>query len=246
MLTPGNKKLGGRLIWGFGLPSGAGGTCPGSTPACRAHCYAARLEGYRPAAAALYRSNLAAARRRGFARRVRAFLVAHRVRVVRVHTGGDFFSARYARKWFEVARRSPRVRFFAYTRSWRVPAIRGAVDELAGLPNFRLWYSCDRDSGLPGHKPPGVRVAWLMTGQGDLPPAGADLAFRVRALRRRPLAVAAGARVCPAESGAAAAGEVTCDRCGVCWSAAGHRLPLPITGDHESVEQPPSVSSPTR
>ncbi len=29
MLTPGNAKLGGHLIWGFALPSGAAATCPG-------------------------------------------------------------------------------------------------------------------------------------------------------------------------------------------------------------------------
>ena len=55
MLTPGNRKLGGRRIWGFGLPSGTPDVCPGMSAACRAHCYAATVERYRPAAATAYR-----------------------------------------------------------------------------------------------------------------------------------------------------------------------------------------------
>ena len=96
MLTRGNHKLGTRRIWSFSLPSGPGGTCVGMTPACGGHCYAVAFERYRPAAAAAYRRNLALARRRDFVRRMRAFLVAHAVRVVRVHVAGDFYSARNA------------------------------------------------------------------------------------------------------------------------------------------------------
>jgi hypothetical protein len=227
MFTPGNHKLGRRRIWGFGLPSGAPGTCPGITAACRSACYAVAVERYRPAAAALYRSNLRASRRRDFVRRVRAFLVLHRVRIVRVHTGGDFYSARYARKWLAVIRRSPRVRFYFYTRSWQVPAVRPVLDRMAGLPNCRAWFSADRDTGVPAGVPPGVRVAWLMTGPGDLPPEGADLVFRIRRLRRAP--TSGGAVVCPTEDGRPRAVPVTCERCGHCWRPlpAG-RTPLPV------------------
>ncbi len=38
MLTPGNKKLGGHLIWGFGLPSGTLKLCPGMTATCKKVC----------------------------------------------------------------------------------------------------------------------------------------------------------------------------------------------------------------
>jgi hypothetical protein len=97
MLTPGNKKLGGRLIWGFGLPSGRPAVCVGLTDECRAHCYARRVEGLRPAVRARYEKNLRLSRLPDFAQRVRDFLLAHEVAVVRVHTGGDFYAA-YARK----------------------------------------------------------------------------------------------------------------------------------------------------
>jgi len=221
MLTPGNKKLGGHRIWGFALPSGTAAVCVGMTPACRAHCYAVRTERYRRSAARRYARNLARSRRPDFARRVRAFVMAHGVRVVRIHTGGEFYSADYAAKWVAVARRARRARFFTYTRAWRVPDVKAAVDELATLPNARVWYSADRDSGMPPVAPAGVRVAWLMTAEEEDPPPGADLVFRVARLRRVPLAAVAGVPVCPAEDGLPHRRPPTCDRCGVCWRVPG-------------------------
>jgi hypothetical protein len=227
MLTPGNHKLGGSRIWGFSLPSGRPSVCVGMSPACRADCYAAALERYRPAAARRYRANLRLSRRPDFARRVRAFLVAHAVRVVRVHVGGDFYSAAYAGKWLRVMRASPRVLFYFYTRSWRVPEVKRVIDEMAGLPNCRAWYSADRDTGLPPEMPPRARVAWLMTSPDDLPPPGTGLVFRVRRLRRGPAPAAAPA--CPAEDGVPRPRAATCDRCGFCWRPApGGRFPLPV------------------
>ena len=90
MLTPGNKKLGGHLIWGFGLPSGTVKLCPGMTATCKKVCYAVRLQSYRPQAAKRYRQNLRFAKRKDFVRRVRAFLISQGIRVVRIHTGGEF------------------------------------------------------------------------------------------------------------------------------------------------------------
>ncbi len=216
MLTRGNHKLGTRRIWSFSLPSGPGGTCAGMTPTCAADCYAVALERYRPAAARAYRRNLALAQRRDFVRRVRAFIIAHAVRVVRIHVGGDFFSVRYARKWLRIMRRSPHVAFYFYTRSWRVPAIKTVIDRMAALPNCRAWYSADVGTGAPGDMPPGVRVAWLMTAPDDTPPSGTDLVFRVRRLRDR-AEPTPGPYVCPAEDGVPRPRPMTCDRCGFCW-----------------------------
>lgn len=228
MLTRGNHKLGARRIWSFSLPSGPGGTCAGMTPACGNHCYAIALERYRPAAAAAYQRNLALARRRDFVRRVRAFIIAHAVRVVRIHVAGDFFAARYARKWLRITRRSPRVTFYFYSRSWQVAAIRTVLDRMAALPNCAAWFSCDRDTGVPANVPPSVRLAWLMTNPTDLPPPGTDLVFRVRRLRRRPEPVA-DPRVCPAEDGVTRTHPVTCERCGLCWRPIPvARIPLPV------------------
>lgn len=170
MFTPGNAKLGTDLIWGFGLPSGGMG-CVGMTKTCRSVCYARRTEQYRPQAAARYRRNLTLTKTKGFVRRARAFLIAHHIRVVRIHTGGEFHSIRYIRKWRSIIRRSPRVKFFTYTRAWQLPTFRAELEAMAREnPRFQLWYSADRETGLPEHVPPMIRVAWLMTDEQDRPP----------------------------------------------------------------------------
>lgn len=228
MLTRGNHKLGARRIWSFSLPSGPGGTCAGMTPACAAHCYAIALERYRPVAARAYRRNLMRAQRRDFVRRVRAFIIAHAVRVVRVHVAGDFFAVWYARKWLAIMHRSPRVRFYFYSRAWRVPALKAVIDLMAELPNCRVWYSTDRDTGAPDEVPTRVRVAWLQTDIADLPPAGTDLVFRVRRLRNHPAPISTTC-VCPAEDGVVRAAPATCERCGLCWRPTPPlRIPLPV------------------
>ena len=85
---------------------------------------------------------------------------------------------------------------------------------MARQPNGRLWYSCDRDTGVPGAVPEQVRVAYLRTDERDQP-AG-DLVFRIRRLRRRPFKRINLVLVCPVENGATGHGTV-CERCGVCW-----------------------------
>jgi hypothetical protein len=217
MLFPGNAKLGRHLIWSFSLPSGTAAVCVGMTPTCRRICYAAKLESYRPTTAKRYAINLRLSRRRGFVRRIRAFIIANYVRIVRIHAGGEFFSQRYARKWLAIIRRSPKVRFFTYTRSWRVPAIRGVLEEMAAEPNLQLWYSADRGTGLPDRLPAGVRVAWLMTAQDERPPRPVDLIFRVTPLRRTQITEIDGVPVCPAEDGLPRNHPVTCDLCRTCW-----------------------------
>ncbi len=214
MLTPGNQKLGrGRRIWGFGLPSRS--TCPGRSPACSAPCYSAHLEAWRPSLRARYWRNLRLSRRPDFAERVLAFLQRKGVRVVRLHTGGDFYSAKYARKWLHVMRGAPDVRFYFYSRSWRVPAIRRVLLQMSRLANVRAWFSCDRDTGVPRRVPAGVRLAWLMTTPEDLPPR-ADLVFRTHPLRRTVQKRVNLALVCPTENGATGH-RTDCSRCGVCW-----------------------------
>lgn len=228
MLTPGNQKLGKHLIWAFSLPSGVPPVCVGMTPACRRVCYAARLESYRPTAAARYAANLRAARRRGFVRCIRAAVIANHVRILRIHAGGEFFSVRYARRWLAIIRRTPRVRFFTYTRVWRVPKFLEVLNVLAKLPNLQLWFSADRDTGWPEDIPDGVRVAWLMAESNDLPPRPADLVFRVRSLRNTPMTTVNASTVCPAEDGIDRNRPMTCDTCRTCWRPATHSNTNPV------------------
>ena len=239
MLTQGNHKLGGRLVWSFSLPSARPDICLGMSGLCREHCYARRLEIFRPAVLARYEANYRLGLAPDFARRVRAFLIAHEVAVVRLHVGGDFCSAEYARKWLRVMRRSPRVRFYFYTRAWRVEAIRAVLERMAALPNCRAWYSCDRETGIPSDVPAGVRLAWLSATPDDVPPASASLAFRVRRLRSQEATHLGGVRVCPAEDGVPRAEPVTCERCRTCWQ------PLPTPSQRVGLPLVPPPDSPT-
>src|SRR5262249_17793018 len=141
-------------------------------------------------------------------------LILHEVRVVRIHTGGDFLSAAYARKWLTVMRKAPAVRFYFYTRSWRVPAILKVLEAMGRRPNVRAWFSCDRDTGVPANVPAGVRLAWLMTSPEDLP-SHADLGFRTLPLRCTVLKRVGLALVCPTENGATGH-RTDCGRCRLC------------------------------
>jgi hypothetical protein len=59
-------------------------------------------------------------------------------RAVRVHDAGDFFSDEYLRAWLQVARETPDVLFYAYTKEVR--RFRRVADAEAP-PNFRWLYS---------------------------------------------------------------------------------------------------------
>jgi hypothetical protein len=181
------------------------------------------LEQFRPSVRACYRRNLTLSRRPDFPQRVLAFLSARPVDVVRIHTAGDFYSAAYARKWLSIMLAAPAVRFFLYTRSWRVRGIRRVLVAMARLPNVRVWFSCDKESGVPRRVPSKVRLAWLMTDPDDWPPR-ADLVFRVRHLRgtvQKRITWREGngaALVCPVENGATGP-RTTCSQCRYCWRA---------------------------
>lgn len=214
MLTRGNQKLGRRYIWGFTLPSGTQEICPGLTQVCSRFCYSKRLEKLRPKAHKAYRRNLLKTHRKDFTRRVYHFLRAHRVRIVRIHVGGDFYSDDYARKWLRIIELSPRTRFYFYTRSWRVPAIRQVLDQMAQQPNCAAWFSCDQETGLPEIVPAEVRLAWLQTEKQEVIPQQVNLVFRRHGIRQ-PLPLAE-SRVCPEQDGVVRSAHITCEQCQLC------------------------------
>ena len=237
MLTKGNKKLGKRLIWGFTLPSGTDAVCPGRTAICSRHCYSKRLEMLRPKVHKAYQRNLLLTQRKDFTKRVYHFLRANRIRVVRIHCGGDFGSAEYAHKWLRIIQRSPRVRFFYYSRSWRDPSIRLVLEQMAGLQNCSSWFSCDAETGLPADVPPRIRLAWLQVDANDIPPATVHLVFRDYRLRKQRIVNSNGAHVCPEQDGIPRTQRITCEECRWCFSPnkighrVQHRLALPLVSE---------------
>ena len=183
---------------------------------CRSECYARKGRFSLASVRAAHRRNLRAAREPQFADRLVEEIGRGSASVVRIHVSGDFFSADYVRAWSLVAEAHPRVTFFAYTRSWRSGDIRPALDSFAVLSNVRLWFSADRETGLPTDLPYGVRVAWLETAREEVVPDGVDLVFRPRRLRRRPNSRVPLSLVCPADVNQPEK-KVTCGSCGNCW-----------------------------
>jgi len=212
-LSTGNTKLG-SAIYVWSLPALL--TCPGHTALCAHLCYA--LKGRFAMAKYLWRvlQNWLIAALPWFASRMVAKIAAANANVVRIHVSGDFFSAAYVRQWQRIAEALPTVRFYAYTRSWRVPEIRRELIVLSRMPNIRLWYSYDAESGEPvlTGREDRVRLAYLSTSHDDRP-EHADLVFRDYPIRGVVVKRINGALVCPAENGTGV--DMPCDRCGFCW-----------------------------
>jgi hypothetical protein len=169
-----------------------------------------------------YVANLKIARRNDFHALMTAAILYHDVKTLRVHVSGDFFSAAYVKHWIRIAKACPHVDMWTYTRSWRVPKLQASLEQLASLPNFKLWWSVDREMGLPGNIaiPPGVRIAYLQVAKDDIPETPVDLVFRTHALRKikESSIKTPGQRseVCAAETGLKNADSVHCADCRVC------------------------------
>lgn len=226
-----NTKLG--KVTNFSLPAGNNfriGACPGATETCEELCYAK---------GALFQMN----EWRYFVnwayvqlypdRFIEAFDEVEMSQVVRVHAGGDFYSTEYIDLWIEIARRHPKTRFYAYTRSWQDGTGKlqeefiDALDRLSKVENWRLILSLDHDTGMPPKDVvPLAFRAWLATEDSDLPPSKVGLIFRDHDGMDSVAPMMGGAPVCPVERSAdytKASGKITCQNCGFCWST-GHLL----------------------
>lgn len=141
MRTPSTSKLGSRdRIWWFNLPSRL--TCPGKSGPCSRHCYAARLEAWRPSVRERYQQNYVLSQQEDFVERMRDSIHQHHAQVIRIHSAGDFYDENYARKWLEIIQSARGVSYYCYSRSWRV---------LPLLPFLSRWQSCP--TCVPGFPP---------------------------------------------------------------------------------------------
>jgi len=216
LLTRGNRKLGDG-IHVFSLPAVM--SCPGATPLCIEHCYGQdgrfRLGNVKARLASNWERLLAA---EDFVGDMLAEIRCRRVATLRVHVVGDFFSPEYAANWREIARRSKQTKFFAYTRSWRIPEILPELTKLGRLSNFALWFSTDRESG-PAPQFPGIRYAHMHIDAIDdlFVPPETDLVFLDKPPKHVRKRIDA-AQVCPYESGIEYPVPLTCTSCGLCWN----------------------------
>jgi hypothetical protein len=118
-ISNGNTKIGSTP--NFSLTPGF--SCldkSGKFPPCyRAGCYAANCFKRWKNVQKSWASNFATASRDAFEVlvQVRHWLAKHpKTKYFRIHVGGDFFSQDYVKAWTRIARRTPDVRFLAFTR----------------------------------------------------------------------------------------------------------------------------------
>lgn len=222
LLAQGNAKVG-RGVYVWNLPVYK--TCPGSTDLCRSVCYADRGYFRYPRNRALNEARLQAAESDDFVDAMRRELDGRGVTLLRLHSSGDFFSSPYIRKWEAILGSTPAVRAWAYTRSWRLPDLLPDLKTLAKLPNMRLQFSADQETGLPPLVE-GVEVNFLQVEEEVISDATGQvkLVWRTRregrAVAKRlalPLAPTP-ALICPNYQGTGdrAGHSVTCEQCRFC------------------------------
>lgn len=132
-------------------PGASTGTCPGSTSDCEAICYAKRVINTPPVwdvwAHNTGRDDLPDEP------------LPHGTQIVRIHVSGDFDTVAYIEGWIRLVDQYPHIRFFGYTRSWRVSKLRESIERLRDLPNVQLFASVDKSmTDLPNDD---WRRAWL-------------------------------------------------------------------------------------
>lgn len=216
LVSKGNGKMGRMLI--FSIP--AGDSCPGKSELCFEHCYARKNHFTRPAVIGAYVENWKAAEKDDFVDLMVEHIKQQDEKLMRLHAAGDFYSAEYVKKWIAIIKACPEVNFYAYTRSWRVPSIYKALLAFAKLPNAKLWFSVDQETGLPKRKPQNVRFAYMQIrnkdrNEEDLPPSSCDLVFRDHVLRKQVIKKINDVMVCPHENGVT---ELTCEQCKFCYT----------------------------
>ena len=187
----GNSKVGPGVFTYSKLP-GHHESCPGSTLHCEQVCYAKRALG-NTWLRQLWKMN---SDRGGLLPELPP-----EATLVRGHVSGDFDSIGYVEEWIALALSRSDVKFWFYTRSWRVPNMLPTLEKLRQLENVQLWASMDRDCEDP---PAWWRKAWL-----DSDPRINELAgkytFTVPGGDRAP--------VCPEESGT----KENCVDCRYCF-----------------------------
>lgn len=193
LVTRGNKKLGGR-VYVTSLTSGE--SCPGASSWCEALCYAKKGFFQMPTIQQRYQQQLVLLREDPGAYQAQLTLEVAKLRpgsLFRFHVSGDIDSVEHVGIIAAVTKSRPDVEFWLYTRSYRVTAIRRAVEkQLFQLPNLHVWASTD--PSMPA-APEGWREARVFDTEGEAREA------------RFP--------VCPEQTGL----RPDCQSCGLCWHA---------------------------
>lgn len=138
LLSNSNTKLKRDGIFHFSIPAfqSADGfkTCPGAKD-CIKGCYAVQgFHGMSWVKNAKER-RLEATRQHDFVYRIYEEIKRRKVKILRIHDAGDFYSAKYRYDWMTIIHQNPEVQFYAYTKM--VPHFKG----LNPYNNFKIIFS---------------------------------------------------------------------------------------------------------
>lgn len=134
-----NTKLKRDGIYSFGIPAYKSSTglitCPGALN-CIKGCYARTGLYNMPSVKRAQEARLALTKDSElFIAVIDTELRKRKVKVLRIHDSGDFYSEQYRDAWFSIMQLNPKVRFYAYTKN--IPLFHGIKLPL----NFTLIYS---------------------------------------------------------------------------------------------------------
>lgn len=130
-----NSKLKKDGIFNFDIPAYKSSTglitCPNART-CIANCYARQGTYQFSNVKAKHEWNLAESLKDSFIPDMLAEIKKRKVKLLRLHSAGDFYSQEYVIKWFIIMDLLPEVQFYAYTKSWNL------FDGIAIPSNFKF------------------------------------------------------------------------------------------------------------
>lgn len=115
-----SKEMGVKVM-NFGIPAYKSRrtgkiTCPFAKD-CVKFCYAQKGAYIWSNVSPAFEDRYEATKQADFVDKMTADIKRRKVDFVRVHDSGDYYSKEYRDKWFEIAKRNPKVRFYSYTKS---------------------------------------------------------------------------------------------------------------------------------
>ncbi len=157
-----NSKLKKDKIFNFDIPAYKSNTglitCPMAKD-CIANCYARQGTYNFPVVKAKLERNLTISLTDDFITLMDYEIKKNKVKILRIHSSGDFYSREYIAKWMKIMELNPEVKFYAYTKSFRW---------FSKLPeNFKLIQSDGGKDAIDMKKPHAIVVKKKVKGYKD-------------------------------------------------------------------------------
>jgi len=143
-LIRGNRETG-REVYLFNLPIDK--TCR-PTPWCKEHCYGkiGNFSRFKKHVAKGARKRYKLSLSDEFVETITKEIFRRKIKLVRVHAIGDFYSKEYVRKWVRIAKNCPQTKFRTTTKR---RDFKDVILELHSLPNFNVRESLDPSFQTP-------------------------------------------------------------------------------------------------